>query len=94
MLLEKEMAPTPFLLGESHGQRSPGGYSPRGREESDTTERLKTSNDTGLYTNCASWAPRLTLQAHGRALENCASWAPRLTLQTHGRALGTELICV
>ena len=34
------MQPTPvFLPGESHGQRSLAGYSPRGREESDTTER-------------------------------------------------------
>ena len=27
-----------FLLGDSHGQRSLGGYSPWGRKESDTTE--------------------------------------------------------
>ena len=33
--------PTPiFLPGESHGQRSLVGYSPWGREELDTTERL------------------------------------------------------
>ena len=29
-----------FLPGESHGRRSLVGYSPRGRKESDTTERL------------------------------------------------------
>ena len=29
-----------FLPEESHGRRSLGGYSPRGRKESDTTERL------------------------------------------------------
>ena len=29
-----------FLPGESHGQRSLGGYSPWGRKESDTTEQL------------------------------------------------------
>ena len=35
------MAPTPVLLpGKSHGQRSLGGCSPWGLEESDTTERL------------------------------------------------------
>ena len=35
--------PTPvFLPGESHGQRSLGGYSPWGRRESNTTERLIT----------------------------------------------------
>ena len=33
--------PTPVLLpGKSHGRRSLVGYSPWGREESDTTERL------------------------------------------------------
>ena len=31
--------PTPvFLPGESHGERSLAGYSPRGHKESDTTE--------------------------------------------------------
>ena len=29
-----------FLPGESHGQRSLVGYSPRRRKESDTTEQL------------------------------------------------------
>ena len=39
--LEKGMAPCPVLLpGESHGQRSLAGYSPRGHKGSDTTERL------------------------------------------------------
>ena len=37
----RKWQPTPvFLPGESHGQRSLAGYSPRGCEESDTTERL------------------------------------------------------
>ena len=37
--------PTPvFLPGESHGQRSPAGYSPRGRKESDTTEQRGTAH--------------------------------------------------
>ena len=37
--LEKEMATTPVLLpGKFHGWRSLVGYSPWGREESDTTE--------------------------------------------------------
>ena len=44
-LLEKEMAPQlVFLSGKSHGQRNLEGYSPWGREESDTTERLHTSH--------------------------------------------------
>ena len=41
-----------FLPGESHGQRSLVGYSPRSRKESDTAERLSTymhapRSDTG-----------------------------------------------
>ena len=41
----KERQPIPvFLPGESHGQRSLVGYSPCGRKESDTTERLTLSN--------------------------------------------------
>ena len=39
--LEKKMAThSSILSGESHGQRSLVGYSPRGCKESDTTERL------------------------------------------------------
>jgi len=34
----KWQSPPVFLPGESHGQRSLGGYSPWGRKESDTTE--------------------------------------------------------
>ena len=37
----RKWQPTPvFLPGESHGQRSLAGYSPQGRKELDTTERL------------------------------------------------------
>ena len=37
----RQWHPTPVLLpGKSHGQRSLVGCSPRGRQESDTTERL------------------------------------------------------
>ena len=39
-----EWQPTPvFLPGNSHGQRSLAGYSPGGRKELDTTERLTLS---------------------------------------------------
>ena len=39
--LEEEMQPTPvFLPGESHGQRSLVGHSPKGHNELDTTEQL------------------------------------------------------
>ena len=40
----KKWQPTPvFLPGESHGQRSQVGYSPRGRKESDTPETMEHS---------------------------------------------------
>ena len=42
--LEDEMAAPPvFLSAKSHGRRSLGGYSPRGRQESDVTWWLKNS---------------------------------------------------
>jgi len=42
--------PTPaFLSGEFHGQRSLADYSPRGRKESDMTERLTTSGLLEYY---------------------------------------------
>ena len=41
ILWKREWQPTPvFLPGESHGQRSLAGYSPRGCKESDMTELL------------------------------------------------------
>ena len=40
VISRRKWQPTPgFLPGESHGQRSLVGYSPRGRKESETTER-------------------------------------------------------
>ena len=45
----RKCQPTPvFLPGESHGWRSLVGYSPRGRKESDTTERLHFHFHNGL----------------------------------------------
>ena len=41
--LEEGMATPVSLPGESHGQRSLVGYSPWGRKELDTTERLTLS---------------------------------------------------
>ena len=52
----RKWQPAPaFLPGESHGQRSPVGYSPGGCKESDTTERLThtrthTHTHTFMYT--------------------------------------------
>ena len=41
IMRRRQWHPTPVLLpGESHGWRSLVSYSPRGRKESDTTERL------------------------------------------------------
>ena len=42
--------PTPvFLPGESHGQRSLAGYSPRGHNESDVTEGLSRRTHTHTH---------------------------------------------
>ena len=42
--IDSDGTPTPVLSpGESNGQRSLAGYSPRGPKESDTTERLSLS---------------------------------------------------
>ena len=46
----RKWQPTPvFLPGNSHGQRSLAGYSPRGCKESHTTERLHTHTHTHIY---------------------------------------------
>ena len=48
------MATTPvFLPGESHGQRSLGGYSPWGRKQSDMTEQARHA----LYTEHKELCP-------------------------------------
>ena len=44
----RKWQPTPvFVPGESHGQRSLAGYSPWGRQESDTIELRHTHHDSG-----------------------------------------------
>ena len=57
LLWRRQWHPTPILLpGKSHGQRSLVGYSPWGRKESDTTERLPFRVQVILYgTLCTSW---------------------------------------
>ena len=56
-----EWQPTPvFLPGESHGRRSPVCYSPQGRKESDTTERLH------LQTSGTETHPRNLGRENGR----------------------------
>ena len=50
MYWRRKWQPTPvFLPGESHGRRSLVGYSPQGRKESDTTERVHFSS---LHSSC------------------------------------------
>ena len=54
--LEKGRLPTPvFWPGESHGQRSLVGYSPWGRTESDTTERLSAAHTAREVRGKAEW---------------------------------------
>ena len=56
----RKWRPTLLILpGKSHGQRSLAGYSPWGREESDTTEHARTSTHTHTYTHAHARA-RLT----------------------------------
>ena len=50
ILWRRKWKPTPvFLPGESHGQRSTVGYSPRGHKESDTTEQLTHTHTPTLH---------------------------------------------
>ena len=51
LCLEKRLCTPVSLPGESHGQRSLAGCSPRGHKESDTTERLNSTHGwfTSLY---------------------------------------------
>ena len=66
----RKWQPTPVLLpGKSHGQRSLVGYSPWGRKESDTTERLYFHHLTQQYSRPCTH-PR-TVPLHG--IPNCPS---------------------
>ena len=55
-----------FLPGESHGQRSLAGYSPRGRKESDASE--------STYACTVHWAPLPSVRPTGE-LSDFAIWA-------------------
>ena len=64
--------PTPVLLpGESHGWRSPAGYSPWGCKELDTTERLSLTD--GEMQGLAPGAPPLGCVCANLHLISCAS---------------------
>ena len=65
--------PTPVLLpGKSHGQRSLAGYSPQGRKESDTTERLTLSLSFLGVKGCSVDPASLPLSEH--YMGNCQLW--------------------
>ena len=51
-----------FLSGKSHGRRSPAGYSPWGRKESDTTEHLNSSSTTPPPTSATHKSMRTDLR--------------------------------
>ena len=62
--LRRKRQPTPvFLPGESHGQRSLVGYSPRGRKESDMTEQLNFQLSTQPPRESRKMCPETLLQA-------------------------------
>ena len=49
LVWRRKQLPTPeFLSGESHGQRRLAGYSPLGRKELDTTERLSLTHSGSM----------------------------------------------
>jgi len=79
--------PPVFWPGESHGQRSLVGYSPRGSRESDTTEAVKHSTHTHTYPTqknpCRERGPKL----------NFKKWESGSSLITHHAVCGrTETI--
>ena len=56
ILWKRARQPTPvFLPGESHGQRSLVGYSPRGCKESDTTEAIQQATFGKTFDLCLSF---------------------------------------
>ena len=55
-----------FLPGESHGQRSLVGYSPKGHKESDVTERQTGIKIAGRNINNLRYADGTTLMAESK----------------------------
>ena len=60
-----------FLPGESHGQRSLAGYSPRGRKESDTTERNEEEEEEGSARSPSSALPSGLYRRWGSCGDRC-----------------------
>ena len=72
----KWQPPPVFLPGESHGWRSLVGYSPRGRKESDTTERLHFTSVKAMVFpvvmyGCESWTVK---KAERRRIDGFELW--------------------
>ena len=85
-----------FLPGEFHGQRSLVGYSPQGRKEVDTTERLNNSSSSNLahftehsvlrvHPSCCKWHPMSSYRQVDRENVKCAHRGTLLSLQKEGK---------
>ena len=92
--LEKEMAiHSSAIAWKIHGQRSLIGYSPWGRKESDTTERIHFHFTQGTYIQM--WEERLLVRTRRHLAEvshkRCATTSPdlrSLKQSTHGNDSG------
>ena len=94
--LGKQGQPTPvFLPGESPGQRSLAGYSPWGRQESDTTEQLTLSlftlgKQTWEVYCVVAWGVMSRRKARARGHRVMGGWVPGRA----GGSLGAGLCCL
>ena len=78
--------PTPvFLPGESHGQRSLGGYSPGGLKELDTTGTTEHTHNTGKTIQCRGIQEYLAME---KVVKVCA-----MSLWSHGHPSHSHLLC-
>ena len=78
--------PTPvFLPGESHGQRSLGGYSPGGLKELDTTGATEHTHNTGKTIQCRGIQEYLAME---KVVKVCA-----MSLCSHGHPSHSHLLC-
>ena len=88
--------PTPvFLPGESQGRRSLVGCRPRGRTESDTTERLSEAHSRSRVGRAATLQPRSLLPKAPSASGKGATSACRPNVLTHllVRGMLSDSIC-
>ena len=93
----RKWQPTSALLpGKSHGQRSLAGYSPWGRKESDTTERLHFSFQVSIVALLLSTEISVKINKHwyftplvgvSITTSNYGSWRPIPAKGSHQRTL-------